>query len=240
MKCGRHRAGQLRARAVGAETHGALCKDHAVLTGRGQGRQLRRLPRSPQSSPYRTKACSPRGRSRKHRWRPRLEGEAGAAETLCRSWGGTLRQRPPTPGRGGTPRKPRPEVQGHRDWGPNPAAENPSAPILVPQPSPGQSQLSSPGSKGQAYQESPRIRRLREVLCSPTLMTVLPSLRSPGWLPPGQLPLCWLHFASWIIRCWEAFHCQSIHQFFSVLSNLSWTCMDKSWCGQVLPFKSLG
>ena len=85
MKRGRHGAGQLRVRAVGAETHGALRKDHAVLTGRGQGRQLRRLPRSPPSSPYRTKACSPRGRSRKHRWRRRLEGEAGAAETLCLS-----------------------------------------------------------------------------------------------------------------------------------------------------------
>lgn len=37
MKRGRHGAGQLRARAVGAETHGALRKDHAVLTGRGAG-----------------------------------------------------------------------------------------------------------------------------------------------------------------------------------------------------------
>lgn len=101
----------------------------------GQGRQPRKLPRSPQSSPYRAKACSHRGEQQK------TQVETGWRVVRLRSRGPLpgeeAHEEISYPGRGGTTRKPCPKVQG-QGLRSKPSRREAPAHILVPQPSPGQ------------------------------------------------------------------------------------------------------
>ena len=110
-------------------------------------------------------------------WRVRLEEQRPSAceearEEIAYSWERRDHEKAPPRGAGT-----RTEVQSQQQRGPLPPSWCPSrAQARVESV---QSQLSSPGA---GLLRNPITRRLREVLCRPTLMAALPSLRSPSWV----------------------------------------------------------